>query len=191
LTAFDTNGHGKAITQDIEVAGDLKLGNFRLSFTDLTIPVTGIPINLTRTYDTLTSKQQDDFGYGWRMEFRDTDLRISLKRDYWYEEFGYHTVGFKDGERVYITLPGGKREGFTFNAQPLRSSFNSVFATTGETLFYPSFEPDNGKTGLISNSIRDDVGIGIRGTQPSINQRINRESSGYPLAKIFPLGCKC
>jgi hypothetical protein len=32
------------------VAGDLKLGNFRLSFTDLSIPVTGIPITLTRTY---------------------------------------------------------------------------------------------------------------------------------------------
>jgi large repetitive protein len=80
LTLYGANGDAVAIEDTVGVAGDLKLGNFRLSFTDLSIPVTGIPITLTRTYDTLTAGTTDDFGYGWRMEFRDTDLRTSLKR---------------------------------------------------------------------------------------------------------------
>ena len=88
LTAYDTNGQGSVVEDTISVAGDLKLGNFKLSFTDLSVPVTGIPISLTRTYDSLTANTTDDFGYGWRMEFRDTDLRTSLGRDRVYEELG-------------------------------------------------------------------------------------------------------
>ncbi|NES94080.1 MAG: hypothetical protein F6K32_02445 [Desertifilum sp. SIO1I2] len=38
----------------VDVGGDLKLGNFRLSFTDLEIPLTGISIGITRTYDSLS-----------------------------------------------------------------------------------------------------------------------------------------
>ncbi len=35
-----------------------------------------------RTYDTPdTANQSDDFGYGWRLEFRDTDLRTSVAPD--------------------------------------------------------------------------------------------------------------
>jgi hypothetical protein len=64
LTAVDTNGHRGSVERELDVTGDLKLGNFRLSFTDLTIPVTGIPISLTRTYDSLTAGTTDDFGYG-------------------------------------------------------------------------------------------------------------------------------
>ncbi len=43
LTAVDRIGNISIVEDTISVAGDLKLGNFRLSFTDLSIPVTGIP----------------------------------------------------------------------------------------------------------------------------------------------------
>jgi large repetitive protein len=147
LIAVDVNGKSSTLDQEINVSGELKLGNFRLSFTDISLPVTGIPINLTRTYDTLTSNNRDDFGYGWRMEFRDTDLRTSLKRDLTFEELGYRTIGFQDGDRVYITLPGGKREGFTFRAVPLTSDFNSVL---GGRLYSPSFVADRGNTSTLT-----------------------------------------
>jgi large repetitive protein len=147
LTAVDTNGRSSSIEEEIEVTGDLKLGNFRLSFTDLTIPVTGIPISLTRTYDSLTSGTTDDFGYGWRMEFRDTDLRTSLKKDPTYEELGYRTVGFEFGTRIYITLPGGKREGFTFSPQQVQGAVGGL---TGGRLYYPSFVSDKGVTSTLT-----------------------------------------
>jgi RHS repeat-associated protein len=151
LSAFDTNGQGTTTEQTLSVAGELKLGNFRLSFTDLTIPVTGIPITLIRTYDSLTSNNTDDFGYGWRMEFRDTDLRTSLGKDETYEVFGIRTKAFDAKTRVYITLPGGKREGFTFKPtiDPISYAFPSV-AGGDPTIYLPAFVADNGVTSTLS-----------------------------------------
>jgi large repetitive protein len=157
LTAYDTNGQGTTTESTIAVAGELKLGNFRLSFTDLTIPVIGIPITVTRTYDTLTSNNTDDFGYGWRMEFRDTDLRTSLGKDEQYEIFGIKSKGFKEDTRVYITLPGGKREAFTFKPTINRlSGFLGYAASQGgvsgfdTNLYNPAFEADKGVTSTLS-----------------------------------------
>ena len=39
LTAVDTSGHISTLDSEINVAGDLKLGNFRLSFTIPTTPI--------------------------------------------------------------------------------------------------------------------------------------------------------
>ncbi|MFM7439500.1 MAG: putative Ig domain-containing protein, partial [Snowella sp.] len=94
LVAYDVNGKGNGVTELLDVSGDLKLGNFQLSFTDLEIPVGGIPITLTRTYNTLNSNNKDDFGFGWRMEFRDADVRTSLPKDELYQEYGFRSVGF-------------------------------------------------------------------------------------------------
>src|SRR5262249_10165846 len=67
LSAINTGGHGASTTVEVNVKGKLKLGNFKLSFTDLTIPVTGIPITITRSYDTLNAGVKGDFGYGWSL----------------------------------------------------------------------------------------------------------------------------
>ena len=99
-----------------------------LSFTDLTIPVSGIPITVTRTYDTLTANDDGDFGFGWRLEFRDVDLRTSVTPTG--EEADGIYNPFKVGTHVYVTLPGGTRQGFTFQpkvADGLRGSFLGIF----------------------------------------------------------------
>jgi hypothetical protein len=103
LKVYGENGGFTAKEETVVVQGDLKLGNFQLSFTDLAIPVTGIPISLTRTYDTLTSNQSDDFGYGWRMEFRDTDLRTSLRKPTEEEALLDRYPAFDDRTKVFIT----------------------------------------------------------------------------------------
>lgn len=151
LTLYGANGDVVFVEDTVSVAGDLKLGNFRLSFTDLSIPVTGIPITLTRTYDSLTANTTDDFGYGWRMEFRDTDLRTSLKRTPEEELLGTYPA-FKDGTRVYITLPGGKREGFTF--KPTGDRLNGFFGAAPEAaMYHPAFAGDKGVTSTLT--VRD------------------------------------
>ena len=153
LSVFGQDGSATYTEDTVNVSGDLKLGNFRLSFTDLTVPVTGIPISLTRTYDTLTAGQSEEFGYGWRMEFRDTDLRTSLKRDPDLEALGFYP-GFKDNTRVYITVPGGKREAFTF--KPVLDPALAAIAKQGgfipEALQFrnPAFEADKGVTSTLS-----------------------------------------
>nr|WP_275994356.1 RHS repeat-associated core domain-containing protein [Argonema antarcticum] len=153
LTAIDKNGLVNEVEDVIDVAGELKLGNFRLSFTDLSIPVSGIPISVTRSYDSLNANSKDDFGYGWRLEFRDTDLRTSLKKDEVNQELGISTVPFKDKTRVYITLPGGKREAFTF--KPSRDRLSGFLQAAAPPdvdagIYHPAFVGDKGVTSKLS-----------------------------------------
>ncbi|MBD2491385.1 Ig-like domain-containing protein [Aulosira sp. FACHB-615] len=151
LEVADNGGNISYSEQVVDVAGELKLGNFRLSFTDLTVPVTGIPITLTRTYDTLTSGITDDFGYGWRMEFRDTDLRTSLRPPSEEEQLLGYQSAFKDGTRVYITLPGGKREAFTFKptVDPIFGLASSIGGESA-TVYKPGFVGDKGVTSTLT-----------------------------------------
>ncbi|MGN6545339.1 MAG: putative Ig domain-containing protein, partial [Aureliella sp.] len=155
LTAVNTGGLSSSIDTTVNVSGNLKLGNFALSFTDLTIPVAGIPITVARTYDTLTANQDGELGYGWKLAYRDVDLRTSLPKTG--DEGGGVYTPFRDGTRVYVTLPGGQREGFTFRPKavglfdpyqrerdvpPEFQSGNGLNAV----YFVPSFVPDKGVT---------------------------------------------
>jgi hypothetical protein len=64
LSATDGGGNTTVEGTTVEVTGRLKLGNFSLSFTDLQIPVGGIPITVNRVYDTLDAAREGDFGPG-------------------------------------------------------------------------------------------------------------------------------
>lgn len=129
-----------AYEQSVGVSGNFKLGNFRLSFADLTISVAGIPITLARTYDTLRSDREGDVGFGWRLEYRNADLRTSLPKSN-LEDIGIYTP-FKSGVKVYVTLPGGDRLGFTFTPEirvlPGFGNGNNLVVGT------PKFTPDRG-----------------------------------------------
>lgn len=105
------------------VSGELKLGNFTISFTDLTIPVAGLPIVITREYNSLDTST-GEFGAGWRLGLagRVTDSASEAPFE-----------GFHPGTRVYVTRPDGRRVGFTF--APVPSGFIGVF---------PRFTPDPG-----------------------------------------------
>ena len=77
LTATNLGGHVATDERIVNVSGHLKLGNLHLSFTDLTIPVAGIPITITRSYDTLNANKQGDFGDGWTLDEGDFQLQVS------------------------------------------------------------------------------------------------------------------
>ena len=144
LTAVDAGGNRSVFEQEVNVAGELKLGNFRLSFLDLEIPVSGIPITVARTYDTLQANRESDFGYGWQLEFRDVDLRVNLPTT-GMERLGIYTP-YRIGTRVSVTLPGGERAGFTFNPslRVLPGFGGSLVLAT------PRFTPDPGVTSELS-----------------------------------------
>ncbi|HUP81354.1 MAG TPA: putative Ig domain-containing protein, partial [Pirellula sp.] len=160
-TALNRGGLSSSIDTTVNVAGNLKLGNFTLSFTDLSIPVAGIPITVSRKYDTLTANQDGELGFGWKLAFRDVDLRTSLPKTG--DEAGGLYTPFRDGTRVYVTLPGGQREGFTFRPKavalfdqyqrerdvpPEYQSGNGLNAT----YFVPSFVSDKGVTDKLTVS---------------------------------------
>ena len=143
MIATNTGGLSSEADVTVNVSGNLKLGNFKLSFTDLTIPVSGIPITVTRTYDSLNANESEDFGFGWQLEYRDVDLQTSVPAT-GMEADGFFNP-FQENTHVYVTLPGGQREGFTFQpavAPGLAGSFLGIFN--------PVFVPDPGVTDSLS-----------------------------------------
>src|SRR5262249_51792964 len=95
------------------------------------------------TYDTLQASRSGDFGYGWRLEYGNTNLKTSVGSSD-FDEVGLFSP-FQDFTRVYVTVPGGRREGFTFQpklAPGLKGNFLGVLD--------PSFVADTGVTDTLS-----------------------------------------
>ncbi|MEL7496446.1 MAG: putative Ig domain-containing protein [Planctomycetota bacterium] len=144
LEAVDAGGNQSVIEQSVEITGNLKLGNFQLAFTDLVLPISGIPIEVTRIYDSLQSDVTGEIGFGWRLEFRDTDLRVGLP------ESGLEDIGifsaYRPGTRVYLNVPGEGRQGFTFDPsiRVLPGFGNSLVLAT------PKFTADPGVSSTLS-----------------------------------------
>jgi RHS repeat-associated protein len=120
LTATDALGNTKTTSITHEVTGQLKLGNFALAFNDLTIPVSGIPITITRTYNSF-DKAPGSFGVGWSLAVADVKLREGVNRS------------------VFLTLPNGRRVRFRFTLTPL-NWFYAQAGWVGEPGVYDRLE---------------------------------------------------
>jgi RHS repeat-associated protein len=126
ITATDVSGNRSSLQFALDVQGQAKIGNFRLDFVDMTIPLAGVPITITRTYDTLHARQSGDFGYGWRLGLAEGGIRET--RPTVAHESLFNNVPFRIGTRVYINTPSGRRVGFTFDPIPEATLLGTSFA---------------------------------------------------------------
>jgi len=69
LTARDSAGQSASEKISVAVEGQMKIGNFNLSFSDLSVPLAGLDVEVVRTYDS-RDKAQRDFGVGWALDVR-------------------------------------------------------------------------------------------------------------------------
>ncbi len=168
LRMVATNSSGTIWTAPVLVeVSDLVLGDFQLSFTDLSIPVGGIPITISRHYDTLDSSRLGDFGYGWRIGIFETGVSVDLPSSGQPSSgWEWDVPAFAYGTRLYVTLPDGTKEGFTFVHEPLDPS--SDFMGAGDIaagLLY-------GLLGLGQVSLVPDMGntteLSLTGTVPQV-----------------------
>ena len=74
LTATDVQGQQVSESIAVSVEGQMKIGHFTLSFVDLRVPVSGLDIEVIRTYDS-RDKQPRDFGVGWSLDIRQGSYR--------------------------------------------------------------------------------------------------------------------
>ena len=74
LTATDIQGQQVTESIAVSVEGQMKIGHFTLSFVDLAVPVSGLDIEIIRTYDS-RDKQPRDFGVGWSLDIRQGSYR--------------------------------------------------------------------------------------------------------------------
>ncbi len=105
----------------VTAEGEYKPGRVRFTITDLTVPVTGLPITIGRTYDSLERDHLGDFGYGWSLAI------------------GNPRVEVDPAQNVTLTLPNGKRSTFYFRPAPGGGIFGF--------LMYPRYLPEAGVYG--------------------------------------------
>ena len=149
LTATDAGGNASIATQTFMVDTRLKLGNFGLRFTDLTIPLAGIPIAVERAYDTLDAlpgSTVEDFGQGWSLSVLDFQLQADVDVDGFgvFEQTGI-APPLKNGTRITVRLPDGSTAAFRAKPEPVDPITSSVFAQYGGiNLVTVVFEPEAG-----------------------------------------------
>lgn len=153
LTVWDRNGNSAASTATVQVEGDLKVGNFELTFTDLAIPLAGIPLRVERRYDS-RDKGSGDFGVGWRLDLR--TWAISANR-----VLGSRWQVVKPGlafglmpdaaHQVSLTLPDGRVERFDLVVTPDVSRFVPL------TSVRASFAPTRGTRGALESLDNNDL----------------------------------
>jgi fibro-slime domain-containing protein/RHS repeat-associated protein len=139
LRATNAGGQVSENTVRAVVGGDLKVGNFTVSFIDLDVPMAGLPIQVTRTYDSRDTRK-GDFGAGWTLGLRNVRVEKSgVLGENWEQTV---TEGFlptfclqpTKAPVVTVTFPDGRL--FKFQAS-LNSQCQLIapfeFATVGYT----------------------------------------------------------
>src|SRR6266446_1549355 len=122
------------------VERSLKVGNFTVSFTDLSIPVAGVPMEVTRTYDS-RDKRVGDFGFGWALGLKNVRLEKSRVLGFdWYETvsqdvFANYCLQATSAHVVTVTFPGGKVFKFQAVVSPNCQRLSPI--TTGVLSFTP------------------------------------------------------
>jgi RHS repeat-associated protein len=98
------------------VTKNQKVGISRVSFNDISVPVAGLPIRVTRSYDSRNKGTSGDFGFGWNIDLG-SSVRVEKSAG-----LGKHWVQTKSGSLLFpqyclnpsralfvtVTFPGGK-----------------------------------------------------------------------------------
>ncbi|MBL8485136.1 MAG: putative Ig domain-containing protein, partial [Rhodocyclaceae bacterium] len=134
LSATDVSGRTSRTELGVEVTSAAKPGRFAQASTDLTVTLAGATIDLVRSYDSLARDVNGAFGMGWRLANVDTQIQTSVAQT-GREESGIYNP-LREGSRLYITLPDGRRAGYTFTT--LRHE------QTGVIFYTPLWQPDAG-----------------------------------------------
>ena len=121
LQVVDVNQQSASRLITLDVYRDLKIGQFAITFEDLSVEASGIPIRVTRTYDTRRKDERLDFGFGWIVDYQSMTVR---KNGVFGLNWSVTSSGFQlclrpaGAKKINITLPTGKVERFTAANQP-------------------------------------------------------------------------
>jgi RHS repeat-associated protein len=121
LTVFDRAENQSVATQTVQVRGNMKIGLFTLGFQDLNMALAGVPITVTRTYDS-RDKAKGDFGLGWRLSFQTLRVRTNrvLGTGWLRTQSGASSSLAPTSEhKVSVTLPDGQVEEFDLQIAPM------------------------------------------------------------------------
>ncbi|MEM6469374.1 MAG: choice-of-anchor C family protein [Planctomycetota bacterium] len=166
VAAYDSNGRGFIQPTMLYVEGNVQVGNFQLAFTDLSIPLAGIPIEVSRVYDTVNAQDEGDFGFGWTLGVQDARIfeaaAVGAGGAFNPGNDKFHP----DATKVYLTNPAGQRVGFTYKEQLISASFFGG-------IWRPYFEPD---PGVYDTLTIDETQVARGGLVGALSQGINPDN---------------
>lgn len=151
VQATDLNGQSGSEKVTVRVKGDLKLGHFAFTVTDVEVPLAGIPIRVTRTYDTRRKDENLDFGHGWSVGYQDGKVEESRPLGLYWDLNEYRSGPMNSIIRfcveprgkpvVTVTLPTGQVETFEVTVsnpcalyQPMIDGLGLTFTPIDNTL---------------------------------------------------------
>ena len=138
LSVEDASGNISIAETVYQIDGNMKIGLFTISFNDLTIPVSGIPITVTRTYDSRDKippapfKKGGDFGVGWSLSTSNITVEESASPGGEWEQiaegggsilnpFTTYKLNETTPHTVTVTYPGGATDEFRMKVTPRQS----------------------------------------------------------------------
>jgi len=150
LRVVDVNGQETMTSVTVDFAGNLKLGQFRLGFADVRAEAPGLPLMLTRTYDSAKKDVAGDFGFGWSAAAQDISVRKSMTTglSWVVESRQLQSCLVPVGRRrISITLPDGGL--YRFDAKNAQEcAFGATPAV--DIQFNPVPGPTGGASGRVS-----------------------------------------
>lgn len=133
----------------VQIESNLKIGQFSFSEQDLVLPVNGIPLTVTRTYNSL-NPLSSDFGHSWTYALNSMDVEIDEDRAIVTAldtldgdgdlpplnplDFSLRVGG---GRNVTLTLPDGRRATFQFSYAKTTSAEDCPSCYDGEWIAPP------------------------------------------------------
>jgi RHS repeat-associated protein len=140
LVATDTAGQTSATVIGVVVARQMKVGNFTVSFGDLSVPVAGIPIQVTRTYDS-RDKRVGDFGVGWTLSVSSARVQKTVPvGSNWYETESFasiRTYCLQSTRPQLVTVTFGDGKVYKFQAVPAQQCQRFQPFSTVQMTFVP------------------------------------------------------
>ncbi|SFG91026.1 RHS repeat-associated core domain-containing protein [Duganella sp. CF458] len=118
LSVVDANGRQQTRMITVDVYRDLKIGQFALTYIDLDLEAAGVPIRVSRTYDTRRKDEKLDFGYGWSVDYQNVQVRKNMVLGLQWDVIARSTqlllcIVPAGKRKINITLPDGKVERFS------------------------------------------------------------------------------
>ncbi|MCP5417598.1 MAG: VCBS repeat-containing protein [Chromatiaceae bacterium] len=104
LSAIDINGRSSSVVQTYTAQSEFKAGIFTISYTDLQLPLAGLPVTIKRNYDSRRRNLRQDFGQGWELEVISSGNYMNNR------ELGDGWTGLSGGLFGGIPCQGGVRE---------------------------------------------------------------------------------
>ncbi|MBI3801747.1 MAG: PASTA domain-containing protein, partial [Deltaproteobacteria bacterium] len=135
LTVFDLGGNATTTDITVQVDGEQKVGLFTVTFQDLDVVMSGLPIAINRTYDS-RDKRKGDFGVGWRLGVQTMRVRANRVQGTGWQVnrqgggLGTFFLVPADQHKISLTLLDGTVEEFDLTPTPSSSAIRPLQSLT-------------------------------------------------------------